>query len=121
MLNRGTIRLMAQPPERHDSPKDAQTVDGVEQEPNSATALADEPLPYRDWDRYKLLSFLGAGGMGAVYQAYDPRLHRNVAIKLLRGRQIDAYSTRQRRQFEREARAQARIEHPNICKMSGGC
>lgn len=122
MLGRGTIRLMGKPPAHHDSPRDgaAQTTDVVEPAPNTPT-LADEPLPYRSWDRYKLVSFLGVGGTGAVYQAYDPRMHRNVAIKLLRGRQSDASSTRQRRQLEREARAQARIEHPHIYMISSSC
>jgi serine/threonine protein kinase len=89
--------------------------------PQSAQSLPSEPLPYRDWKRYKIVSFLGVGGMGAVYKAYDPRLHRHVAVKFLRGSHADAFNTRQRRHFEREARAQARIEHPHICKISARC
>lgn len=76
-----------------------------------------EQLPFPSWERYKIVAFLGAGGMGAVYKARDPRLKRSIAIKLLRGGQGDPFTTRQLRHFEREARAQARIEHPHICKI----
>src|SRR5207237_144901 len=60
--------------------------------------------------RYALGSTLGAGGMGEVRTATDVRLGREVAVKLLRldGADIDA-----RRRFETEARAAARIAHPN--------
>ena len=55
--------------------------------------------------------------MGAVYKARDLRLHRSVAIKFLRSSQAGSLDTRQRRRFDREARAQASIEHPHICKI----
>jgi len=58
---------------------------------------------------YKLISQLGAGGMGVVYLAEDTRLHRKVAIKISRGR----YSER----FEHEARAIAALNHPCICTL----
>jgi len=77
-----------------------------------------QQLPFQSWDRYQITAFLGAGGMGAVYKARDRRLKRSVAIKFLRsGGQAEAFDSRERRHFEREARAQARIEHPNICKI----
>ena len=78
---------------------------------------SSEELPYQNWDRYKIVAFLGAGGMGTVYKARDQRLNRSVAIKFLRCNQADAFAKRQRRHFEREAKAQASIEHPNICKI----
>ncbi len=61
---------------------------------------------------YKILSLLGAGGMGEVYSAVDARLGRQVAIKLL----PTAFSSdRDRlRRFEQEARAASRLNHPNI-------
>ena len=60
---------------------------------------------------YRIDTFIGAGGMAAVYQAFDTRLERNVAIKVLpRYSQTDEYIHR----FEREARAMARLFHPNI-------
>jgi predicted Ser/Thr protein kinase len=76
-----------------------------------------EALPHQAWERYRIVSFLGAGGMGAVYKAIDPRLNRSVAIKLLRSQDLTTIDERQRRQFAREARAQASIEHPHICKI----
>ena len=61
---------------------------------------------------YEVLSALGAGGMGEVYRARDPRLGREVAIKVLPAA-FSADSDRLRR-FEQEARAAAALNHPNI-------
>jgi serine/threonine protein kinase len=58
---------------------------------------------------YRITSALGAGGMGHVYRAHDSRLGRSVAIKILRGQ----YSER----FQREAKAIAALNHPNICTL----
>src|SRR5262249_17194805 len=61
---------------------------------------------------YEVLSALGAGGMGEVYQARDTRLERDVALKVL---PPAATSDPDRlRRFELEARAAAAINHPNI-------
>ncbi len=62
--------------------------------------------------RYEVLELLGRGGMGDVYRARDRTLGRPVALKFLRG----ADPARAMR-FLREARAQARIDHPNVCKV----
>ena len=59
--------------------------------------------------RFEILGPIGAGGMGDVYAARDPRLHRTVAIKVCR----EEFSER----FEREARAVAALNHPNICTL----
>lgn len=83
----------------------------------SSAAASGELLPFASWERYKILSFLGAGGMGTVYKARDPKLNRYVAIKFLRASQAELHSSRERRHFEREARAQAALEHPHICKI----
>ncbi|MCA1560941.1 MAG: serine/threonine protein kinase, partial [Acidobacteria bacterium] len=61
---------------------------------------------------YEILSLIGAGGMGEVYRAHDPRLGRDVAIKVLPA-VFSADSDRLRR-FEQEARAAAALNHPNI-------
>lgn len=61
---------------------------------------------------YELLGSIGVGGMGEVYRAKDPRLSREVAIKILPA-QFAADPERLRR-FEQEARAAAALSHPNI-------
>jgi Tol biopolymer transport system component len=64
---------------------------------------------------YEILSPLGSGGMGEVYRARDPRLNREVAVKILRG---DLASDPQRRaRFEREAQTVAGLNHPNIVAL----
>ena len=61
---------------------------------------------------YEIVAPLGAGGMGEVYRAHDPRLGRDIAIKVL---PADVASSRDRlARFEREARTVAGLNHPNI-------
>jgi serine/threonine protein kinase len=61
---------------------------------------------------YELIRLLGRGGMGEVFLARDPRLGREVALKVL-PKEL-AESPRRRERFEREARAAAGLKHPNI-------
>ena len=82
------------------------------------------PRSLRDWDRYEVQSVLGAGGMGAVYKARDPRLGRMVALKIIHpmlGESEDTHGQAFVRRFNREARLQASLDHPYICKISVGC
>jgi len=69
-------------------------------------------VPPVDWGRFERLEFVGRGGMGSVYSAWDPRLRRRVALKLLHDAADDAAE-----RFLREARAQARVSHPNVCEV----
>ena len=69
-------------------------------------------VPVKDWERYQFVSFLGKGGMGKVYKAYDPMLDRYVALKFLRTENPEISS-----RFVMEAQAQARVEHKNVCKV----
>ncbi len=64
---------------------------------------------------YKIVSFLGAGGMGEVYRAVDSRLSRTVAIKRLPAHLSERPDLRKR--FEREARAISNLNHPHICTL----
>jgi len=65
--------------------------------------------------RYKVLAALGAGGMGEVYRAYDQRLSRDVAVKILPDRVCSDENALSR--FEREAKALAALSHPNILSI----
>jgi Tol biopolymer transport system component len=64
---------------------------------------------------YEILSSLGAGGMGEVYRAKDTRLGRDVALKVLPADFLEDKERRSR--FEREARALAALNHPNIAAI----
>ena len=64
---------------------------------------------------YEIVSQLGAGGMGVVYQAHDPRLDRHVAIKLLPPDLTRDEIAKQR--FLQEAKAASALDHPNICTI----
>lgn len=71
--------------------------------------------------RYMYLRRLGSGGMGEVYLMQDTRVNRQVAIKVLRAEgssySDDAQRTNSARLFEREARAIAALDHPNILPL----
>lgn len=65
--------------------------------------------------RYEVRGELGTGGMAVVYRAYDPRLERDVAVKVLHPHL--ARDPESRARFVREARAAARLRHPNIVEV----
>jgi tetratricopeptide (TPR) repeat protein len=75
-----------------------------------AAAIADATAP--GVGRYERLELLGSGGMGQVFRAYDRLLARPVALKVLKRGAEGAVE-----RFLREARAQARVEHPHVCKV----
>jgi serine/threonine protein kinase len=66
---------------------------------------------------YEILSAIGAGGMGEVYQAHDTKLGRDVAIKVLP--EAFAHDAERLSRFEREAKMLASLNHPNIATIHG--
>ncbi|WP_243294068.1 protein kinase domain-containing protein [Geothrix mesophila] len=64
------------------------------------------------WGRFESLELLGEGGMGRVFRATDTRLRRVVALKLLRRDDPELI-----RRFIHEAQLQARVDHPNVCRV----
>jgi serine/threonine protein kinase len=70
-------------------------------------------MPLKPADRlgpYEILAPIGAGGMGEVWRARDTRLDRIVAVKVCQSEFTE--------RFEREARAVAALNHPNICQLT---
>ncbi|MEW5940842.1 MAG: SUMF1/EgtB/PvdO family nonheme iron enzyme [Chloroflexota bacterium] len=69
--------------------------------------------------RYHLLEKLGEGGMAVVYKAYDTRLETDVAVKVITTEALPQNAVeRALKRFEREAKALARLTHPNIVKVT---
>jgi WD40 repeat protein/serine/threonine protein kinase len=89
----------------------------VEQVEKDARDEARQPSPpaipqLRELGDYRILREIGRGGMGVVYEAEQISLGRHVALKLLPAQMLR--DPKQRRRFEREARAAARLHHANI-------
>lgn len=85
---------------------------------DGAALFEDEqmpPIPGRQIGAYLIHEKLGTGGTGEVYVAYDTRLGRKVALKLLDAGFIDDGVSRTR--FLREARLASSLDHPNICTI----
>jgi eukaryotic-like serine/threonine-protein kinase len=80
-----------------------------------AASVVQQDLSGRTLGPYRLESAIGAGGMGQVYRANDPRLHRTVAIKVLAPSL--AHDAQFRARFEREAKSIAALNHPHICTL----
>jgi hypothetical protein len=79
----------------------------------SLETIASTPLG--SVDRYQLHELVGTGGMSRVYRAWDRTLDREVAVKLLHPHLAGEAESRQR--FSREARAVAKLRHPNILEI----
>jgi eukaryotic-like serine/threonine-protein kinase len=84
--------------------------------PEAGSEPASMHVPVGYIARYRVKHLLGAGGMGMVYAPHDPELGRSVALKLIRiaSDGDDAACERSTRRLLREARAMARISHPNV-------
>ncbi|WP_223782391.1 serine/threonine-protein kinase [Myxococcus sp. AS-1-15] len=102
--------LTPTPPALEHSPATAATAEG------SVSGASRDEAPRAtaasSWGHYELLGLLGRGGMGEVHRARDTRLGRQVALKFIQG----AAPERAMRLVQ-EARAQARIDHPHVCKV----
>ena len=77
----------------------------------SPTVTSVDAIIGRDIGAYRVLSVLGAGGMGVVYKALDTKFNRTVAIKFLSDTLAD---TEGRRRFLREAQTASSLNHPHI-------
>src|SRR5215216_109083 len=71
-----------------------------------------KPLRVQTIAHYRIIEPIGAGGMGAVYKAYDNKLQRTVALKLLPSEYVSQQD--RRRRFFQEARAASALSHPHI-------
>ena len=92
-----------------DSPVPTDDQETLDSPPSDSPQKSEPP---RQFDRFRLDHLLGQGGMGQVWEAWDPQLERQVAIKRLLTADPSA-----RRRFLREARLQATIVHPGICPV----
>jgi len=90
----------------------AATAYDAERPPVQSEDQTDDPLIGRHIDHFEIRGLLGEGGMGRVYLAHDLSLDRPVALKLLR-RELADNPTLIARMVD-EARAQARLQHPNV-------
>lgn len=113
----GTVPPVTLPPQPIDS--DA-TVPAARPQPTQPAAQVELPLPEEltkllPGGNYHVESFLGQGGMGAVYKGIQVRLKRPVAIKIMRRDMGKDYDFEAR--FEREAQAMAKLNHPNIVSV----
>lgn len=72
------------------------------------------PLVGEKIGNIRIVELLDEGGMGAVYVGFDEKLHREVALKAIRGDRLDAAA---KARFLREARALSQLDHPGICAI----
>ena len=80
--------------------------------PSPVTSSTDLSDVQREFPQFEILEEVGRGGMGIVYRARQPRLDREVALKVLKPELADHQDFAER--FLREARALARMNHPNV-------
>jgi tetratricopeptide (TPR) repeat protein len=99
-------QVLAKPTSTEHDPGDPSTINP---EPGSS-----DPAPQQAFEmgRFQILRQLGGGGFGVVYLAYDPQLRREVALKVPRPEMLITADLRAR--FQREARAAAGLDHPNL-------
>ncbi|NMO21072.1 serine/threonine protein kinase [Pyxidicoccus fallax] len=91
---------------------ETETFDGPSPTPTRERPGSVPGFPVPGWERYQPLRFLGQGGMGQVFLAYDPRLRREVALKF-----VVRSAPELVRRLLSEASAQARVDHERVCKV----
>src|SRR5664280_747035 len=74
--------------------------------------VAPSLTPGQTLGHFRIIEEIGAGGMGIVYRAWDTRLERDVAVKVLNAKTLSDASARTR--FRREALILSRLNHPNV-------
>ena len=87
----------------------------LEEPPEPLTEPPQSPMPGSEDGRYRLVDRIGEGGMSQVHRAYDITLGRVVALKFLAPHLM--HSSDGMKRFEREAKATAALDHPNICPI----
>lgn len=97
---------------------EAELMDNPSDLEKTATLVSPTPLPVDYWlgkniGRYKIRSILGTGAVGHVYRGHDSELSRDVALKILPKKRGEKMTLREKL-FLQEARAAARLQHPNI-------
>jgi serine/threonine protein kinase len=73
------------------------------------------PLLGKKIDHFRVIDFIGKGGMGEVYVGYDEKLERKVALKAIRGEK--RFHKQAKAQLIREAQILSKLEHPHICRI----
>ncbi len=89
----------------------------MSEETSPIVTVERPPVGMRQWGPFQLLQRLGQGAFGEVYRAWDPVLEREVALKLLLPRGLNP--EQQLAEVVAEARAMARVRHPNIVSVYG--
>lgn len=92
--------------------KETEPIPGIPDTWPSKKDIPRPSFPVENWERFEFISYLGGGGMGKVYKGYDISLDRMVALKFLADD-----SPRRMVRFQKEALAQARLDHECICKV----
>ena len=108
---------LGQGPEPVDAPRTSDSLgawDGASRPvlPSTMGRQVLDATRLRTWKHYRNLAFLGEGGMGRIFQAFDPLLNREVALKFLARDEPEKII-----RFVLEAQHQAKVDHPNICKV----
>jgi eukaryotic-like serine/threonine-protein kinase len=76
--------------------------------------MIDQELLGTRVGHFRIVDFLGEGGMGSVLAGFDERLHRKVALKVVQGGRLNQDS---KARFLREARVLSQLKHPHICEV----